>query len=236
MELIKNQWTTTDIAPFISYLQSFGQPTKVIWAKKILNTPSDVLAIPTKQMAFIAKQIALGNFYSFLDLKMMHYYESIALYGMLLSKIDDFKLMKSYLTIYLDMMDNWAHCDLLQFPHIMRNVDAYIDLATAYLCDDRIFVKRLGLFILFHLVKEERFLPIIFQSLDDLQQEQSYYVMMMAGWLLSECIILYRNLTLDWLSSSSMHQQIVNKGIQKCRESHRLSQDEKDNLLKYKKR
>jgi 3-methyladenine DNA glycosylase AlkD len=71
----------------------------------------------------------------------------------------------------------------------------------------------------------------------NLEAESAYYVIMMAGWLLSECIIKYKDQTLDFLANTSgLNQKIVNKGIQKCRESRRLTDEEKDELIQYKKK
>jgi hypothetical protein len=60
---------------------------------------------------------------------------------------------------------------------------------------------------------------------------------MMAGWLLSECIIRYREQSLNFLNSEKdLNQKIVNKGIQKCRESRRMTEKDKEQLLPYKRK
>lgn len=57
----------------------------------------------------------------------------------------------------------------------------------------------------------------------------------MVGWLLSECIILYKEQTLKFITTTKdLNKKIVNKDIQKCRESRRLTQVEKDELISYK--
>jgi len=56
----------------------------------------------------------------------------------------------------------------------------------------------------------------------------------MAGWLLCECIIRYQEKSLIYLEKYNINPKMINKGIQKCRESLRLSKETKDYLLKYK--
>ncbi|OHE46266.1 MAG: hypothetical protein A2102_03915 [Tenericutes bacterium GWF2_38_8] len=91
--------------------------------------------------------------------------------------------------------------------------------------------------ILFQMVKDESVLPIIYDRLKKLEHENEYYVIMMAGWLLSECIIQYRDQTLEFLShEKELNKKIVNKGIQKCRESRRMTEIEKEQLLPYKRK
>ncbi len=234
MNLNKEVWSENDRIEFLSFLKAKERKEKVSWSQNILKTPSPVLALTTKDMIEIAGEIMKGNFKSFLDLGIFDYYEAIALYGMIISRmksIDDFLY---YLTIYLDKMDCWAHVDLLKMPLLDKHSELYLSLSKQYCFDHRIMVRRLSLFILFQYVKDKGFLPYILESLLDFHDEQEYYVVMMAGWLLSECIILHRDETLKFLENNKLNKKIQNKGIQKCRESKRLSTEEKDYLQKYK--
>lgn len=235
MNLVKKMWQKTDVHPFISYLSSFKRPEKVAWSRSILNTNLEVLALETKTITKIATEIYQGNYQSFLDLKIFVNYESIALYGMILSRIKDYDSFYKYLIPYLVVMENWAHVDLLKLP-INGNEQAFITLSDALIYDQRPFVRRLSLWIMFHLIKDEQYLDITFSQIKKLKQEESYYVIMMAGWLLSEAIILYKDQTLNFIKNEDINKKIIHKAIQKCRESRRLSQIEKDALLMYKKK
>lgn len=237
MELKKNEWTVTDKLYFLSYLKSFEQKDKEAWSRNILQTKLEVLCIPTKTMYWITDEIFEGNYRSFLDLQIFDNYESIAIYGKLISKMKHFDEMVHYLTVYLDVIENWAHCDILSFNINTSNQDKFLSISHTYLLDQRPFVRRLGLFILLQMVKDESVLPVIYDSIKNLKQENEYYVIMMAGWLLSECLILYRDQTLNYLNrEKELNQKIVNKGIQKCRESRRMTDVEKDQLLQYKRK
>ncbi|MBU1142574.1 MAG: DNA alkylation repair protein [Firmicutes bacterium] len=237
MELRKSLWKENDKSFFLAYLKSFEQKDKESWARNILNTKLELLCLPTKTIYSIVDEIYKGNYQSFLDLEIFNNYESIAIYGKLVSKIDDFELLTLYLNRYTFVMENWAHCDLLSFNINKTNKEQFLALSDHYLQDEKIFTRRLGLMILFQMVKDESVLPIIFNKLKGLNQENEYYVIMMAGWLLSECIIKYKNQTLDFLSTTKdLNKKIVNKGIQKSRESRRLTQDEKDQLLPFKRK
>ena len=235
MELCQLEWTLHDQSAFLTYLQSFQQKDKETWSRNILQTKLKLLCIPTKMINSIAEEIYKGNYQAFLALEIFDSYESIAIYGKLISKIKDFDLMVHYLTIYLDVMENWAHCDLLSFTINQSNTNQFLALSETYLSDQRLFVRRLGLMILFQMVKNESVLTIIFDRLKKLEQETEYYVIMMAGWLLSECIIRYREQSLEFLNHEiKLNHKIVNKGIQKCRESRRMTEEEKEQLLPYK--
>lgn len=235
MELTKSKWKESDKPLFLSYLKTFQQKEKEAWGRNILNTKLELLSIPTKTLYNIVVEIYKGDYQSFLALEIFDNYESIVIYGKLLCKIKDFNEMIDYLNTYTHVMENWAHVDLLSFNINKQNKDQFLALSNHYLSDDRTFVRRLGLMILFQMVKDKTILPIIYQSLKHLSHENEYYVIMMAGWLLSECIIKYKDESLEFLNNTKdLNKKVVNKGIQKCRESRRLTQDEKDQLLAYK--
>lgn len=234
MELNKTVWNKHDGELFLAYLETLANREKQTWSKKILNTNLDVLVIPTKTIQNITSEIYKGNFKSFLDLKLFVNYESIAIYGIIVSKITDFATMKQYLDIYKEVMENWAHCDLLSFNITDNNKDDFIRLSNEYAKSPKVFIRRLGLFILLLLIRDKNYLNNALDALSKCGTESEYYVIMMGGWLLSECIIRYKEDTLDYLTKHTINPKIVNKGIQKCRESLRLTKEEKDALLVYK--
>lgn len=235
MNLNRTSWTPADGEAFLAFLIAQKRPSKEAWARKILNTKMPLLALETPKMRTISHEIAQGNFRSYMNLKLFTHYETVALFGVLISQLETFEEIVHYLSIYEDAMENWAHCDLLTLPHLLKYASLYQALAKKYLIDSRIFVRRLGLFIHFLLIREnESYLQNALQALHLLQQEEAYYVIMMGGWLLSECLILYPAVTRDFISQYPLNRKIQNKGIQKCRESRRLTQEEKDDLMQFK--
>lgn len=235
MNLVKEQWQQPDYYEFLNYLKSLGNPEKVKWSANILNTQMQVLAIATPVMKNIAKDILKGNFLSFLNLKIFENYESTVVYGSLLTKIEDFELMTKHLNIYLQYADNWAHCDLLSFNINSNNKSSYINLAKEFLTSEKTFTRRTGLIILLQMVKDEKVLPVIFHELNKLTHEKEYYVNMAGGWLLCECFIKHKPLTIEFLKHNSVNKQLINKAIQKCRDSFRVSAEDKQALLAFKK-
>ena len=87
MELNKLEWKENDRIEFLDYLRTFQNKDKQAWSKRILNTESEVLAIPTKTIYTIAKEIMKGNYTSFLDLKIFDHYEAVVINGSIISKL-----------------------------------------------------------------------------------------------------------------------------------------------------
>ena len=166
MNLAKDIWTKKDIKEFNDYLISLGKKDKQAWAKNILKTDMEVLALDTKTVKNIVKEIYEGNYLSFLDLMIWDYYENTAINGNLISKIKDFDVMKKYLDIYSSKADNWATCDLLSFD-ITGNEDKYMSLLNTYIKSNKPFVRRVGIVILFNYVKDKKYINTIFDILNN---------------------------------------------------------------------
>ncbi len=233
MELTKEHWNKKDIKEFQEYLKSFGNKDKKEWATNLLKTKLPVLCMATPVMKKIINEIYSGNYLEFLDLMIFEYYENTAINGFLITRIKDFNVMKKYLNIYSAKIDNWASCDLLAFD-ITGNEDNFFNLALEYINNDKPFVKRVGLLILFNFINDT-YIDKLFEILNKFEKEDNYYVNMMIAWLLSECFIKERNKTLKYLKNNKLNRFALNKGIQKCRESNRVKKDDKDMILKFKK-
>ena len=232
MNLVKEKWRKEDKVAFLKYLKSFENQEKQAWSKKIINTELVVLAVRTKDIKYMAQEILKGNFLSFLDLNIDDYYESIALQGMLISKIKDFAVQKEYLDKYVIKIDNWAGCDLLSFDVKGKEAE-FLDLILEYIESPLPFVRRTGLVILFSFIDKDDYLERVFIILNSFYDEKEYYVNMIIAWLFCECFIKRREEALKFLQTHRLNKFAINKGISKCRDSYRVSQEDKEMLLKY---
>ena len=234
MNLVKEKWTSKDKKEFIQYLESLKDEKRIEWTKNIVNTKMDVLAIKSPVIKGIVKEIKKGNFISFLDLNMNNYLENNTINGMLITNIKDFDLMVKYLNIYSKQIDNWASCDLLSF-NVKGKEDLYYKLSLNYIKSNLPFERRLGLSILFKLIDNDLYIDKIFNIINLFFNEEEYYVNMINSWLLCECFIKRRDKTLEFLKTNKLNKFTINKAISKCRDSYRVSIEDKELLLKYKK-
>lgn len=233
MNLVKDIWNKNDVKDFQSYIISLRRKDKESWTKNILKTNMNVLALDTKTIKNISKEIYKGNYLSFLDFMMWDYYENTAINGSLISKIKDFDVMRKYLDMYSEKADNWATCDLLSFD-IKDNEDKYMNLLNTYIKSDKPFVRRIGMVILFNYVKDDKYISTIFDILNKFENEEHYYVNMINSWLVCECFIRDRDKTIKFLENNKLNKFTINKAIQKCRDSFRVTKEDKEMLLKYK--
>lgn len=233
MQLIKDLWSEKDIPEFQEYLKTFCNPSKVAWSKNLLNTEMPVLAMKTPDLRKIATEIYKGNYLSFIDLMIWEYFENTVIIGSLISRIEDFKTQVKYLSIYSAKADNWATCDLLSFK-VEGKEKEYYHLVLEYIKSKQPFTRRIGMSILFKLIEKEEYIEKIYHLLDQFSLEEHYYVNMMNAWLLCECFIKQREKTLTYIKHHHLNKFTINKAIQKCRESYRVSLKDKEMLLQYK--
>ena len=234
MNLVKDNWTKDDIKSFLAYLNQFKREEKIDWTRNIINTNMKVLAILSKDIKSIIKEIGKGNFISFLDLEIDDSYESLLISGGLLSKIKDFDIYKEYLLRYSKKIDNWALCDTLTF-NVKGNEDKYISLVNELIKSELPFERRIGISILFSFISYNEYLDLIYKTVDKFYDEDNYYVQMMIAWLVCELMIKRRDETLKYLEHNNLNKFTVNKMISKCRDSFRVSDEDKEMLKIYRK-
>ena len=228
MELVKAQWQVADIQAFEAYLFSLSKPDKIAWTQKIVNTKRTVLAIPTPTLRAIAKEIRRGNALSFLDLQIFSTHESTIIHGIILSQLTDFALMEKYLVTYATGVDNWAACDLLSF-RVNHHETEFLNLSRRFVQAENLFLRRIGLIILFKLVNDD-YIDDIFAIVDSLKDETEYYVNMAVAWLLCDCWIKQRNKTWAFLQTHQLQPFVAKKFVSKCRDSYRVSVADKQLL------
>lgn len=226
MNFSKENWNKEDKVEFENYLESLKLSSeKIKRTTTILQTKFRVLAIPTKTLKDIANSIMKGNYESFLKLQIYSTYESLAINGFIISHIKNFSLMKNYLIKYSKFVDSWATCDLLSF-NVKNNETLFLELIKEFINSDKKFRRRIGYRILFKFINS-KYLNQIFKFIIQSKNEKEYYVNMIISWLLCECFIKYRNETLNFIITNNLNNFVFIKFIQKCKDSYRVSKEDK---------
>ena len=231
MNLNKEKWLKKDISEFNKYLESIKRPDKIEFSKRVVNTQMDVLGINNPTCKDIAKEIHKGNFIDFLENNDYKYYENTLVSAYLINYIKNVKEKEKYINLLY--MDNWATVDALTF-NVKNQEKEFIDLSKKYLKNKDTFKRRVGVRILFSYTSGE-YINEVLKIIDGLKKEKEYYVNMAVAWLGCELMIKNRDKFLEYLKNNNLNDFTINKAISKCRESFRVSREDKEFLLKYKK-
>lgn len=236
MNLIKDKWEEKDKQEFGAFLFSQRKPQqKIDWSKRILQTTKPVYALTSKEMGAIAKQILQGNAESFLKIKCFESFESSIIYIAVLNSLFlDFDLFLFYFEIYLKNIDCWAHTDSVSFDKLAKHKQKILNLSDKLLQSNSMIERRMALIILLKFCSDEQVALKTFETLNKLPFETEYYVNMAGAWLLCECFVKHRNLTAKYFETHKTNKQIINLAIQKCRDSFRVSKEDKEWLLQFK--
>lgn len=232
MNLIIDNWNNEEISSFDKYLYSLRREEKIDWTRNIVNTKMDLLAILLPDLKKMAKDIYKGNYISYLELMPHRYFESLITDAFLISLIKDYKVQIKYINKLSKYIDSWSVTDTLKFS-IDNNEEEYLDYAKELLKSKEPYTRRIGVRILFSFVNLNDYVDQIFSIIDTLKGEEEYYVNMAVAWLLCELMIKQRDKTIDYLKHHNLNKFTINKMISKCRDSYRVSNTDKEMLLKY---
>ena len=99
------------------------------------------------------------------------------------------------------------------------------------------FTRRLGFIIMLKLVGSDTIQDIL-SSIAGKTNESEYYVNMAIAWLLAECFTKCRNETYKFINTRHevLSKFVINKAICKCRDSYRISDEDKEMLQRYRKK
>ena len=233
MELKKDKWTKEDIIDFENYLYSLRREEKINWTKNIVCTKMDTLAIVLPDLKKLAKEIYKGEYISYLNLMPHEYFESLITDAFLISLIKDFKIRIKYINKLIKYTDSWSVTDTLKFS-IKNHEDEYLEYAKELIKSKETYARRTGIRILFSYTRLDNYIDEIFNIINTLKDEEEYYVNMAVAWLLCELMIKQRNKTLNYLKNHNLNKFTINKMISKCRDSFRVSVQDKELLLMYK--
>jgi len=224
MELVKQSWNINDIIQLDKLLKSKVVNEKIDWTKNIVNTKMDVLAIPTKELDFIVKEISKGDIVSFINCYCDHkiqftYHEDTIIFAKLITKVADFEIFKKAIIYFANIIDNWASCDAIN-GRLKFAQNAIFNLSEELICSDKEFVKRVGFRLLFSIINDD-FIDDIFNLIKVKENEKEYYVNMIIAWLIAECFIKQREKTLEFMKTYK-NRFALNKAISKCHDSFRV--------------
>ena len=199
---------------------------------------NNMLGIPVPKLREIAKQIIKNcdDTDSYLYLCGDKYYEELMLKGIVIGCMPccwDKRL--EYIKEFVPLIYDWAVCDTFcsGIKPPKSKLDDLRHFIEPYLNSDKEFEIRFAVVILLQKFVTEEY---IFSTLSALQKisSEKYYVKMAVAWALSVCYIKFPQLTEELFAKYTLDSWVQNKAIQKCRESLRVSKQDKELLLKYK--
>lgn len=236
MNLKNTTWTKENYTEFINYLKRIREVEYKKFSEKITFTKYEILGIRLPKLRVIAKEIAKGNYKSYLEISNNIYYEEVMIKLLVISNIKDLNECINYFDNTIDLIDNWALCDTFcnSLKIVNKNKSYFLSKIKDLIKSNKTYYVRVGLILLLCYYVEEEYLDVIINLLDTIISDE-YYVNMAEAWLVCEIFIKYENIGLNYLRNNKLNKFTNNKSISKIRDSYRVSKEMKDYILKFKK-
>ncbi len=234
MKLKKEHWNEQDYQEYMEYLISLKEDKYKEFHQKLISTKYEILGIRVPIQRKIAKEIGKCNAVEFLSFCKERYYEEVNIEGLVIASLKE-ELREAYFDAFLRKIDNWAICD--GFCSSLKLTDQkkekYFTKIKQLLTNKEEFTVRVGLVLLLDYYVEEPYIKEIFSCVDSINRDE-YYINMAIAWLLSECYIKQKEITLSYLKQNHLNKFTQNKTISKICDSYRVSKEEKQELKKLK--
>lgn len=191
----------------------------------------NVLGVRMPELRKLAKEIAKGDWRTYLQTANDEYFEEVMLQGLVIgyAKADVEELL-TYVETFVPKIDNWSVCDSfctgLKFTK--QNKERVWSFLQPYLISDKEYELRFGIVMLLDYYIEPDYIDRVLDLLDDVQHE-GYYAKMAVAWALSICFVKLPDQTMKYLTGDhSLDLFTYNKALQKITESTRVGADVKE--------
>ena len=197
----------------------------------------NIAGVRVPKLRALAKEIAGSDSWrEFLRCESQGIYEEEMLKGLVIgmAKCDineRLELVKSF----VPHIDNWAVCDIFTggLKAFRKNRELILPYVEQCLLSEEEFTVRFAVCMLMDYFVDEEYIDYTLSRIKGIIHT-GYYVMMARAWALSVCFIKQRDKTLELFKTMSLDRETQNKAIQKCRESLRVSPEDKQMLLSLK--
>lgn len=162
------------------------------------------------------------------------YMEELMLYGMVIGCMKEkLEVLFPYIERYVARIDNWSLCDSFcaSLKQTKKQPELMWDFLQPYLKSDKEFDLRFGVVMLMDFYVTPEYMERLLQIFDGIHHE-GYYVKMAVAWALSVCLVKQWEESFAYMASPENHLDEFTyvKTVQKCRESYRLTAEQKESL------
>ncbi len=234
MEPARNEWTRADYTELTEYLKSLSEDGYKEFSDSLSPGANLSYGVRVPHIRRIAKEIAKGNYADFLRLNKWEYREEIMLGGLVMSLIKcGYPQMLAYMKEYSGKINGWETCDIVTFKGLKKHLPEFLNDADRFVYSENPWAQRFGFLHLMSLYLTDEYIDTVLSYVNSVNSD-FYYVEMMQAWLIATAAAKCRDKTMAFLADNDLNDFTQNKAIQKMRESYRISPEDKEYILKFK--
>lgn len=238
------------------HLEEMAEPEYAKFSGSLLGREAVMLGVRLPKLRELAKKIARTDGKEYLEralpaesgehgaaentAKEMQYMEELMLYGMVIGCMKEgLEEMFPYIGRYVAKIDNWSLCDSFctGLKQTKKQPELMWDFLQPYLRSEKEFELRFGVVMLMDFYVTPEYIDKLLKIFDGIRHE-GYYVKMALAWALSVCLVKQWDKSFAYMASpeNQLDEFTYRKTVQKCRESYRLTEKQKESLRELKER
>ncbi len=234
MELKLDAWSQNDYEQFIEYLKSVSDDDYKKFSDSLVPSINHSFGVRVPILRNIAKEILKGNYSDFLSLKKGSSREEIMIEGLVMTGIKcGYDELLSLIKEYTEKIDSWETCDIVSFKQIKKYLKEFFNDIEYFIYNDNPWAVRYGFGCLMEFYLNDEYIDRVFEYVNSVNSD-FYYVQMMQGWLIATAAAKCRDKALKFLENNTLNDVTQNMAIRKMRESRRISKEDKEYILKFK--
>lgn len=213
-------------------LEQIAEPKFRQFTAKLLPGTENILGVRLPLLRKMAKELAKGDWKTYLSNAADGSYEEVMLQGMTLGYAKgDLQGKKEFLERFIPKIDNWSVCDSVcsTIKLAQSQPEEMWEFLQPYLNSSEEFHIRFALVQLLDYYVNEAYLARVLKAAQQVKQED-YYVNMAQAWLISICYREFPRETLPVLEKNPLKDFTHNKAIQKITESLKVPKEGKERV------
>ena len=235
---ILDNWSDKEYSRLIKYLNKEAEDEYRQFSERLIPDCKNILGVRMPKLREIAKYISQGNWREYIKFSKNDTFEEIVLKGAVIGlaqvNLEEFsQLVKDY----IPLVDNWAICDYFcaGLKQIKKYKKEFLPEIISFLESENPWIKRVGIVLLKVAYVDEKYVSEVLKLAEKTICEH-YYVQMAHAWLVAECYTNFPQITHSYIEKCSLGSEILNKAVQKIRDSYRVNNEwkEKVNLFRRK--
>jgi 3-methyladenine DNA glycosylase AlkD len=196
---------------------------------RLCPNTDNILGVRVPLLRNLAKEIAKGDWRTYLASAQNDYYEEVLLQGLVIGTVKaDIEEILRYAADFIPKIDNWAICDgfCASLKITKKNPARVQTFLEPYLASTQEFELRFAIVMLLDFYISEESIDQVLLALDKIKHN-GYYVKMAIAWAISICYIKYPEKTMHYLKHNTLDDFTYNKALQKITESIRITKEKK---------
>lgn len=219
-------------------LQELADPKYKEFHGKLLPGIDNILGVRVPQLRNLAKEIARGDWETFLEENDREWYEKDMLQGLVIGCAKmDFEKRLALTQEFIPRINNWAVCDVFcgSLKETKKHKERMWEFLQPFLKSDQEYEIRFGVVMLLSHFVEEDYLEPAFAAFDAITSE-AYYVRMAVAWAVSVYFVHFPEKSMVYLKKNQLDDWTYNKALQKITESYRVDGETKAKIRSMKRK